>query len=71
MDPVLIAYTAHEKRELIAGILSIGTGVLIFLFPRILNYMVAAYLIVVGVVLDTVRQLEAQMVMRNYSGFLS
>jgi preprotein translocase subunit SecY len=26
---------------------------------------------VVGVVLDTVRQLEAQMVMRNYSGFLS
>jgi len=51
MDPVLIAYTAHEKQELIAGILSIGTGVLIFLFPRILNYMVAAYLIVVGVVL--------------------
>ncbi|MBA2284703.1 MAG: preprotein translocase subunit SecY [Ktedonobacteraceae bacterium] len=28
-------------------------------------------LIVVGVVLDTLRQLEAQMVMRNYSGFLS
>ena len=51
MDPVLIAYTAHEKRELIAGTLSIGTGVLIFLFPRILNYIVAAYLIVVGVVL--------------------
>jgi preprotein translocase subunit SecY len=31
----------------------------------------ASLLIVVGVVLDTVRQLEAQMVMRNYSGFLS
>ncbi|HET9922017.1 MAG TPA: preprotein translocase subunit SecY [Ktedonobacteraceae bacterium] len=31
----------------------------------------AALLIVVGVVLDTVRQLESQMVMRNYSGFLS
>jgi preprotein translocase subunit SecY len=31
----------------------------------------AALLIVVGVVLDTVRQLEAQMVMRNYSGFMS
>src|SRR6266700_3916353 len=30
-----------------------------------------AILIVVGVVLDTVKQLEAQMVMRNYSGFLS
>ena len=31
----------------------------------------AALLIVVGVVLDTVRQLDAQIVMRNYSGFLS
>jgi len=31
----------------------------------------AALLIVVGVVLDTVRRLDAQMVMRNYSGFLS
>ncbi len=31
----------------------------------------ASLLIVVGVVLDTVKQLEAQMVMRNYSGFLS
>lgn len=30
----------------------------------------ASLLIVVGVVLDTVKQLEAQMVMRNYSGFL-
>ena len=31
----------------------------------------ASLLIVVGVVLDTVRQLDAHMVMRNYSGFLS
>jgi preprotein translocase subunit SecY len=31
----------------------------------------ASLLIVVGVVLDTIKQLEAQMVMRNYSGFLS
>ena len=31
----------------------------------------ASVLIVVGVVLDTMKQLEAQMVMRNYSGFLS
>jgi len=31
----------------------------------------ASLLIVVGVVLDTIRQLEAQMVMRNYSGFLT
>jgi len=34
-------------------------------------YSAASVLIAVGVVLDTVRQLEAQMVMRNYSGFLS
>jgi preprotein translocase subunit SecY len=31
----------------------------------------ASLLIVVGVVLDTMRQLDAQVVMRNYSGFLS
>jgi preprotein translocase subunit SecY len=31
----------------------------------------AGLLIVVGVVLDTVKQIEAHMVMRNYSGFLS
>ncbi len=30
----------------------------------------ASLLIVVGVVLDTMKQIEAQMVMRNYSGFL-
>jgi len=28
-------------------------------------------LIVVGVVLDTMRQIEAQMMMRNYEGFIS
>ena len=31
----------------------------------------ASLLIVVGVVMDTMKQIEAQMVMRNYSGFLS
>jgi preprotein translocase subunit SecY len=31
----------------------------------------AGLLIVVGVVLDTMRQLEAQMMMRNYEGFIS
>jgi preprotein translocase subunit SecY len=34
-------------------------------------FSAASILIAVGVVLDTVRQLEAQMVMRNYSGFLT
>jgi preprotein translocase subunit SecY len=31
----------------------------------------ASLLIVVGVVMDTMKQIEAQMVMRNYSGFLN
>lgn len=29
----------------------LGTGVLIFLVPRLLNYIVAAYLILVGILL--------------------
>jgi uncharacterized membrane protein HdeD (DUF308 family) len=47
----LIALTAQENRQLIAGIISLATGVLIFLVPRLLNYIVAAYLIVVGILL--------------------
>jgi uncharacterized membrane protein HdeD (DUF308 family) len=51
MEPTLVAMTAHEQRELIAGIVSAGTGVLIFMFPALLNYIVAAYLVVVGAIL--------------------
>jgi preprotein translocase subunit SecY len=29
-----------------------------------------AFLIVVGVVIDTMKQLEAQLLMRNYEGFI-
>jgi hypothetical protein len=47
----LLALTATENRQLIAGIVSCGVGVLIFLIPRLLNYLVAAYLVVVGVLL--------------------
>jgi hypothetical protein len=36
---------------LIAGIVSIGLGVLIFAIPSLLNYIVAAYFVVVGVLL--------------------
>ena len=35
-----------------------------------LPFQAASLLIIVGVALDTIKQLEAQMVMRNYSGFL-
>ena len=31
----------------------------------------AGLIIVVGVVVDTIRQLEAQLVMRNYEGFIN
>lgn len=35
----------------IPGILALIAGILILLFPRLLNYLVAIYLIVVGLVL--------------------
>jgi uncharacterized membrane protein HdeD (DUF308 family) len=35
---------------LVAGIVSILLGVLIFAVPRLLNYVVAAYLVVIGVI---------------------
>jgi uncharacterized membrane protein HdeD (DUF308 family) len=47
----LIALTANENRQLIAGVVSLATGVLIFLVPRLLNYIVATYLVVVGILL--------------------
>lgn len=34
----------------ISGVLAIIAGVLILIFPRTLNYIVAAYLIIVGVI---------------------
>jgi preprotein translocase subunit SecY len=59
------------KRVTLAGAVFLG---LIAILPSLLQSQVlsgASLLIVVGVVLDTLRQLESQMVMRNYSGFLS
>ncbi len=42
-----------DDRELAsraAGILALIAGVLILIFPKLLNYLVAAYLIVVGLI---------------------
>lgn len=60
------------NRITLGGALFLGTIAVLPFFAG-LNQLVssAAVLIAVGVVLDTVRQLESQMVMRNYSGFLS
>ncbi|MBV9021604.1 MAG: preprotein translocase subunit SecY [Ktedonobacteraceae bacterium] len=62
------------NRITLAGALFLGIVAVLPFVARIgANQLLsaAALLIAVGVVLDTVRQLEAQMVMRNYSGFLS
>jgi preprotein translocase subunit SecY len=62
------------NRITLLGALFLGTVAVLPYFARVGGNQLlssAALLIVVGVVLDTVRQLEAQMVMRNYSGFLS
>ena len=62
------------NRITLAGALFLGIVAILPYISRIGGDQLlgsASLLIVVGVVLDTVRQLEAQMVMRNYSGFLS
>ncbi len=62
------------NRITLAGALFLGVITVLPFIARVGgNQMLgaAALLIAVGVVLDTVRQLESQMVMRNYSGFLS
>lgn len=38
-----------RQNLLILGIVSVAAGVLILLVPRVLNYIVAIYLIVIGV----------------------
>jgi uncharacterized membrane protein HdeD (DUF308 family) len=42
--------TATQTNALLFGIVSLAFGVLILLVPRVLNYLVAFYLIVVGIV---------------------
>ena len=62
------------NRITLAGALFLGVITVLPFIARVGgNQMLgaASLLIAVGVVLDTVRQLESQMVMRNYSGFLS
>ncbi|GAC1629509.1 MAG: hypothetical protein NVS4B7_18260 [Ktedonobacteraceae bacterium] len=62
------------NRITLAGALFLGIVAILPYIARVGGNQLlsaAALLITVGVVLDTVRQLEAQMVMRNYSGFLS
>jgi preprotein translocase subunit SecY len=62
------------NRVTLGGALFLGVVAVLPFFasfggPQLLNS--AALLIAVGVVLDTIRQIESQMGMRNYSGFLT
>jgi hypothetical protein len=46
----LMAMTALQKNALILGVISLAFGVLILVVPRVLNYIVAFYLIAIGIV---------------------
>src|SRR6266436_762325 len=73
-EPTSRYLTTILNRVTLAGALFLGIVTFMQYFTRVGGnqlFTAASVLIVVGVVLDTVRQLEAQMVMRNYSGFLS
>lgn len=73
-EPTSRYLTAILNRITLAGALALGIVAILPFFARVGGNQLlsaASVLIAVGVVLDTVRQLEAQMVMRNYSGFLS
>lgn len=47
----LIAQGDISVNLTLPGILALGAGILILVFPKVLNYIVAAYLIVTGVIL--------------------
>jgi hypothetical protein len=48
---VLAQKTEVEVNLTLPGILALLAGILILIFPKFLNYLVAAYLIIVGLVL--------------------
>mgnify|MGYP001197194910 CR=1 FL=1 len=74
----------HAARALFLGIIAVVPGIIEFIYRLLFpNEIVAgsannpalvltgsALIIVVGVVVDTLRQLEAQLVMRNYDRFI-
>jgi hypothetical protein len=50
LGQVDVGVGGYDTELVIAGIVSIALGVLIFFIPRLLNYVVAAYLVVVGII---------------------
>lgn len=62
------------NRLTLAGALCLGVAVVLPFVTQVGNVQLlesTKILISVGVVLDTLRQFDAQMVMRNYEGFLA
>ena len=39
-----------EVGSLVAGIISILVGLIVFFFPRVLAYVIGAYLVIIGVI---------------------
>jgi len=67
--------SVYRRITLVGALFLGGVAVLpfivdLFLQTRVLLITSSGLLIVVGVVLDTVRQLEAQLLMRHYEGFI-
>jgi hypothetical protein len=50
LSQIDVRVRGYDNELVIAGIVSIALGVLIFFVPRLLNYVVAAYLVVIGVI---------------------
>jgi Protein of unknown function (DUF3096) len=46
----LAKMTPTETNALLFGLISLGFGILILFVPRVLNYLVALYLILIGLV---------------------
>ena len=73
-EPTRRYLSALLNRITLCGALFLGVVAILPFVARVSGNQLlssAALLIVVGVVLDTVRQLDAHLVMRNYSGFFS
>lgn len=67
--------SVYRRITLVGALFLGGVAVLpfvvdLFLQTRVLLVTASGLLIVVGVVLDTMRQLEAQLLMRHYEGFI-
>jgi len=50
LGQVSVDTRGYDTELIIAGVVSIALGVLIFIVPRLLNYVVAAYLVVIGII---------------------